>query len=152
MGNVFYFPRLLPPPRKRRGIWLLFQPHPCGGVAERELARCGGGYSALTTPDVQVFHNYPTVYDGPPPSFIKKGNVFYIPRLLPPRGKEGVDCEQSEQDGAVQYNHTHTRYSNISQLPHRLRRSPPSFIKKGNIPHHRYSPSFTAPRKRRGGL
>jgi hypothetical protein len=29
-----------------------------------------------------------------------------IPRLLPPRGKEGVDCEQSEQDGAVQYNHT----------------------------------------------
>ena len=24
------------------------------------------------------------------------------------RGKEGVDCEQSEQDGAVQYNHNHT--------------------------------------------
>ena len=49
------------------------------------------------------------------------------------RGKEGVDCEQSEQDGAVQYNHNHTRCSNISQLPHRLRRSPPSFIKKGNM-------------------
>jgi len=34
------------------------------------------------------------------------------------RGKEGVDCEQSEQDGAVQYNHNHTRCSGNSQLPH----------------------------------
>jgi len=48
------------------------------------------------------------------------------------RGKEGVDCEQSEQDGAVQYNHNHTRCSGNSQLPHRLRRSPPP--REGNIP------------------
>ena len=31
------------------------------------------------------------------------------------RGKEGVDCEQSEQDGAVQYNHNHTaRHPGVS--------------------------------------
>ncbi len=29
-----------------------------------------------------------------------------FPVFYRPRGKEGVDCEQSEQDGAVQYNHT----------------------------------------------